>query len=112
MPTHAELSSRLLMDAAEFFKTLAEQNEDIKEQMAENAGVFEQMAGLIADDPQAVINDKSHGELAGKLLGDAAVFFRTLAEQNEAIRNQMIQNAEVYEQIGDLVKTNPLGVMD
>ncbi len=112
MPTHAELSSRLLSDAADFFRTLSEQNEDIQEQMAENAGVFDQMADLIAKEPEGIINEKAHGELAGKLLGDAAVFFRTLAEQNEPIRDQMIQNAEVYEQIGDLVKTNPLGVME
>jgi len=42
MPTHAELSAKLLVDAATFFKTLGEQNEPLKEQMDENADVFEQ----------------------------------------------------------------------
>lgn len=112
MPTHAELAGKLLSDAAAFFKTLAEQNPDIQNEMTENAAVFEQMAALIVQEPQGAINDKSHAELAGKLLKDAADFFRTLAEQNEPIREQMQENANVFDQLGDLVASDPLGVMD
>ncbi len=112
MPTHAELSGKLLVDAAGFFKNLAEQNEDIKDEMNENAGVFEQMAGLIAQQPQGEANGTKHSELAGRLLKDAASFFRTLAEQNEPIKEQMNENANVYDQIGDLVMQDPLGILD
>lgn len=57
MPTHAQLAARLLRDAAQFFKTVGEQNEPLKDQMAENANVFEQVAGLVENDP--------NGELEG-----------------------------------------------
>ncbi len=112
MPTHAELAGKLLSDAATFFRTLASQNESLAEQMTENATVFEQMADLIAQDPQGELEGTSHAELTGRLLKDAAGFFRTLAEQNEPIRDQMTENANVYDQIGDLVANDPLGVMD
>lgn len=112
MPTHAELSAKLLSDAATFFKTLGEQNEPLKEQMDENADVFEQLAGLLTQDPQMDVNGTSVAEMAGRLMGDAATFFRTLAEQNEPLREQMTENATVYEQLGDLVAKDPLGNMD
>ena len=44
MPTHAELSVRLLNDAADFFIALGENNAPLKAQMEENATVFAQMA--------------------------------------------------------------------
>ncbi len=112
MPTHAELASKLLIDAADFFITLGEQNEPLKEQMEENATVFKQMGALLAQEPQVALNDTPHSELAGKLLVDAATFFTTLAEQNEPIKEQMEENANVYKQIGELVIKNPLGVLD
>jgi len=111
MPTHAELASKLLVDAADFFITLGEQNEPLKEQMEENATVFKQMGALLAQEPQGNLNDTPHSELAGKLLIDAATFFTTLAEQNEPIKEQMLENANVYKQIGELVMGNPLGVL-
>lgn len=112
MPTHAELSAKLLADAASFFRTLAEQNENLTDQMTENATVFEQMSQLIAQDPEGELEGTSHAELTGRLLKDAAGFFRTLAEQNEPIKEQMQENATVYDQIGDLVAQDPLGVLD
>ena len=112
MPTHAELAGKLLVDAATFFRTLAEQNPDIQKEMTENAQVFDQMAALISSDPEGKIDDKTHGELSGRLLKDAAQFFRTLAEQNEPIKEQMTENANVFDQIADLVESDPLGVMD
>lgn len=112
MPTHAELASKLLADAATFFKTLARQNEDLEEQMIENATVFDQMSEIVLQNPEGQLDGAPIAELASRLLKDAAGFFRTLAEQNEPIREQMTENANVYEQIGDLVFNDPLGILD
>ncbi|MGH1456106.1 MAG: hypothetical protein ACRBDI_04945 [Alphaproteobacteria bacterium] len=112
MPSHSELAGKLLVDAATFFRTLAEQNEALKEQMTENATVFEQMASLITQDPDGDLQGTSHAELTGRLLKDAAGFFRTLGEQNEPIKDQMEENANVYDQIGDLVSSDPNGILD
>ncbi|MCB1720707.1 MAG: hypothetical protein H6860_06105 [Rhodospirillales bacterium] len=70
------------------------------------------MGALLTQEPQGALNDTPHGELAGKLLIDAATFFTTLAEQNEPIKEQMLENANVYKQIGELVIKDPLGVLD
>jgi len=112
MPTHAELASKLLADAATFFKALAEQNPELTEQMNENAGVFQQMSALLAQNPEGEIDGRSHGELAGQLLKDAANFFLALAEQNEPLKEQMEENANVYMQLSDLVSEDPAGVME
>lgn len=112
MPTHSELAGKLLGDAATFFRTLADQNDDLREQMTENSTVFDQMGGLIMQDPSGEMEGTSHAELTARLLKDAAGFFRTLAEQNEPISDQMNENASVYEQISDLVAEDPLGILD
>jgi len=112
MPTHAEISSKLLSEAASFFVNLGEQNAEIKEQMTENARVFTQMSELLEEKPNGQIDDKTHGELAGRLLADAAGFFLSLADQNEPIKEQMEQNAHVYKQMAELVSTDPLGIME
>ncbi|MCB1530412.1 MAG: hypothetical protein H6853_01470 [Rhodospirillales bacterium] len=57
MPSHAQLAAKLLRDAATFFKTISEQNPPLKEQMDENASVFEQVADLVESDPTGVIED-------------------------------------------------------
>ena len=57
MASHAELAGRLLRDAAQFVRTLGEQNEPLKEQMMQNADVFEQVAGLVEQDPTGKIED-------------------------------------------------------
>lgn len=112
MPTHAELAERLLLDAAGFFRTLASQNPQLKKQMSENAVVFEQMARLIKDKPDGTLDGKSNAEMAGVLLSDAANFFRNLAAENEPIKEQMEENAAVYDQIAGLVRSAPLGILD
>lgn len=112
MPTHVELSVRLLNDAADFFIALSDNNEPLKPQMEENATVFGQMATLLEKDPQGQLNGSPYCELAGKLLKDAAGFFRSLAEQNEPLKEQMLENANVYDQIGGLVMEDPLGILD
>jgi cell division protein FtsB len=58
MPSHAELAAKLLRDAAAFFKTIAEQNPPLKEQMAENADVFEQVADLVEQNPTGIIEEE------------------------------------------------------
>jgi hypothetical protein len=55
MPTHAQLAGRLLRDAANFFRTIGEQNAGLKPQMDENAAVFEQVATLVEQDPTGSI---------------------------------------------------------
>ena len=57
MPSHSELAAKLLRDAAEFFKTISEQNPPLKEQMDENADVFQQVADLVETDPTGQIED-------------------------------------------------------
>lgn len=54
----------------------------------------------------------SHAELAGKLLRDAAAFFKTIAEQNPPLKDQMDENADVFEQVADLVETDPNGQIE
>ena len=74
--------------------------------------MFRQMGSLLSQEPTGALNGTPHGELAGKLLVDASTFFTTLAEQNEPIKEQMLENANVYKQIGELVIRQPMGVLD
>lgn len=53
----------------------------------------------------------SHAELAAKLLRDAAVFFRTIGDQNQPLKIQMDENADMFEKVADLVEHNPTGVI-
>ncbi len=54
----------------------------------------------------------SHAELAAKLLRDAAAFFKTISEQNPPLKDQMDENADVFEQVADLVEKNPNGIIE
>ncbi len=53
----------------------------------------------------------THAQLAAKLLRDAAVFFRTIGEQNPPLKIQMEENASVFEQVADLTERDPTGVI-
>lgn len=55
MTTNIELAARLLRDAAEFFRTVGEQNPALQEQMGENAAVFQEVARLIESDPDGIV---------------------------------------------------------
>lgn len=118
MPSHAQLAARLLRDAAQFFKTIGEQNPQLKTQMDENANVFDQVAALVEQDPNGVIEEQgqppspNHAQLAGRLLVDASQFFRTIGEQNPQLQPQMDENANVFEQVATLVEQNPNGVIE
>ena len=113
MPTYAALTADLLKAAAAFYRTLAEQNEAVRKEMTENAGIYERMAALIEKDPRgAAPGGQAYSQLCARLLRDSAKFFRKVALQNEPIREQMDHNAQIYEQIANGVSTDPLGVLD
>ena len=54
----------------------------------------------------------AHSELAAKLLRDAASFFKTIGEQNPPLKEQMQENSSVFEQVADLVETDPNGQIE
>ena len=119
MPTHSQLSAQLLRDAAGFFQTIGEQNEPMRDQMMENASVFTEVAALVESDPESKIKDPAqpdldekdaptHAMLAAQLLRDAASFFQTIGEQNEPLRDQMMENAAVFSEVAMLVENAPL----
>lgn len=54
----------------------------------------------------------TYAQLGAKLLRDAATFFRNVGVQNEPLREQMNDNASVYEQVADLLEKDPNGVLD
>lgn len=56
MATHADLAAKLLKDAATFFRSIGDQNPEMKEQMDENADVYEQVADLLINDPTGELN--------------------------------------------------------
>ncbi len=51
-------------------------------------------------------------DLGAKLLRDAATFFRNIGEQNAPLKEQMDDNANVYEQVADLLEKDPMGELD
>lgn len=53
----------------------------------------------------------THAELAARLLRDAAVFFTTIGEQNPPLRDQMLENADVFRQVARLVEDDPTGAL-
>lgn len=53
----------------------------------------------------------THAELAARLLRDAAIFFRTVADQNPALKDAMSENAQVFDDVAALVEADPLGEM-
>lgn len=56
--THAELAARLLRDAADFFLSIGAENPALKEQMDENARVFNGVADMVQQDPNGVLEDE------------------------------------------------------
>ena len=54
----------------------------------------------------------TYSHLAAKLLRDAATFFRNVGAQNQPLKEQMDDNASVYEQVADLVEKDPMGELD
>jgi hypothetical protein len=118
MATHAESSARLLRDAAVFFRTIGAQNKPLEADMNDNAGVFEQMAELITREPLGETTafeppqQMAHKDMAAYLLRNAASFFITVGEQNNALMEMMKENATVFEQVAALVEADPLGLIE
>lgn len=54
----------------------------------------------------------TYAQLGAKLLRDAATFFRNVGAQNQPLQEQMNDNAQVYEQVADLLEKDPNGVLD
>lgn len=54
----------------------------------------------------------TYAHLAAKLLRDAATFFRNVGAQNQPLKEQMDDNASVYEQVADLVEKDPMGILE
>ena len=65
MPTNAELGAKLLADAAGFFRQVGEQNPAVKDQMAQNAEMYEQVANLVATDPNGELPQAPEGAPQG-----------------------------------------------
>jgi hypothetical protein len=80
--------------------------------MDNNAAIFDQMAGLMSEQPEGESGGQLHRDLAAKLLNEAATFFRSLAAENEPLAEQMIENAKAYEQMAIRVANDPLGVLE
>tara|TARA_A100001391_G_scaffold66729_3_gene42445 strand:- start:28374 stop:28571 length:198 start_codon:yes stop_codon:yes gene_type:complete len=53
----------------------------------------------------------NNAQLAAKLLRDASMFFRQVGEQNPPVAEQMNQNAAAYEQVAQMVESDPLGAL-
>jgi hypothetical protein len=56
MLTHAQLAARLLRDAADFFRHLAQENPALQESMTDNAGIYDQVAQLVEAAPMETID--------------------------------------------------------
>ena len=54
----------------------------------------------------------THAQIAGRLLRDAAKFFRTVGDQNAPLKPQMDDNANVFEQVATLVEQDPMGFVE
>ena len=51
MVTHAKLAALMLREAAIFFRSVADDNPSLAEDMMENASVYDEVAALVEDDP-------------------------------------------------------------
>ncbi len=53
MPSNAKLAAKLLRNAAEFFRSVGEQNAELKEQMRTNANTYDMVAEWVEQDAGA-----------------------------------------------------------
>ncbi len=121
VPTHASLAAKLLRDAATFFDNVGNNNEGLKKQMQANATVYRQVADLLESDPvmhidglagQGGVEDSRACGIGGKLLRDAATFFVNVGRENPPLQEQMDNNAEVFQDVAQLLEEDPLGSLD
>lgn len=112
----AVLAAKLMKDAASFFRSLADQNDTLRQQMVENATVYDQVSDLVLTDPTGALSEgdgssASHVNLASRLLADAADFFDALGEANEPLAEQMMENATVFREMVRLLEKDPFEVL-
>jgi hypothetical protein len=60
--THAQMAATLMRQAADFFRSIGEQNPQLNEQMQHNAGTFEEVANLVETDPMGTVTANDTGE--------------------------------------------------
>ncbi len=68
MPTNAERAAKLLRNAAEFFRSVGEQNAELSEQMQSNAETYDMVAEWVEKDAGA--EGAPGGEPGGEPGGD------------------------------------------
>jgi hypothetical protein len=61
---------------------------------------------------EKVVPTTSYVDLAIKLLRDAAGFYRNVGEQNRPIKSEMFDNADVYDQVAELLEDDPAGFLE
>ena len=61
MPTNADLAARLLRDAAQFYRSIADQNPPIAPKMIASAETFEMVADRVEHDPTAEVPASAEG---------------------------------------------------
>lgn len=59
MPSHVELATRCLREAANFFRALGDQSPALREQMHVNANTYETVAHLLETDPSGSLSPPS-----------------------------------------------------
>lgn len=52
---------------------------------------------------------ETNATLAASLMRKAAEFFRSLGQGNPDVRDQMLEHADVFEAVANLVEHDPLG---
>ncbi len=112
MPTNAEMTARLLGDAAGFFRNMGRTNAELKKQMDENAAIFSQMASVMRTQPEGGQGELRYSKIAGDMLRNAAKFYRSIGQQNEPLKEQLDMSADIYDQLSKLVTDDPSGWMD
>lgn len=54
----------------------------------------------------------TNADIAAQLLMAAAKFFRDVAGENPAVRDQMMTNADTYDAVAEMVRSDPMGMTD
>ena len=57
--TNAQFASKLLREAAEFYRTLGDSSPEMKDRMDEFGVLYDQVAALLDADPAGLVADKS-----------------------------------------------------
>lgn len=57
--TNAQFASKLLREAAEFYRTLGDSSPEMKDRMDEFGVLYDQVAALLDTDPVGLLADKS-----------------------------------------------------